>query len=144
MATKIFLKYIFIYWDQFFFKIDKYNIFVLQHICCIFEKILLSSNNQLKTQNMENQERKKRFDSYISTKALEGYIVVDKNSESLIAVLKKEGTKLNNTLHGIITLVTCGSWGIVWLILFLKNKKESRIRVSIDDSGNLLEEEVKQ
>jgi len=138
------LKYIFIYWDQFFFKIDKYNIFVLQHICCIFEKILLSSNNQLKTQNMENQERKKRFDSYISTKALEGYIVVDKNSESLIAVLKKEGTKLNNTLHGIITLVTCGSWGIVWLILFLKNKKESRIRVSIDDSGNLLEEEVKQ
>lgn len=93
---------------------------------------------------MENQERKKRFDSYISTKALEGYIVVDKNSESLIAVLKKEGTKLNNTLHGIITFITCGSWGIVWLILYLKNKKESRIRVSIDDSGNLIEEEVKQ
>jgi hypothetical protein len=93
---------------------------------------------------MENQERKKRFDGYISTKALEGYIVVDKNSESLTAVLKKEGTQLNNTLHGIITLVTCGSWGIVWLILYLKNKKESRIRVSIDDSGNLLEEEVKQ
>lgn len=93
---------------------------------------------------MENQERKKRFDNYISTKALEGYIVVDKNTENLTAVLKKEGDKINNTLHAILTLLTCGTWGIVWLILFLKNKKESRIRISIDDSGNLVEEEVKQ
>ena len=92
---------------------------------------------------MEINERKKRFDTYVSTKALEGYTVVDKNLENLTAVLKKEGEKLNNTLHGIITLCTCGSWGVVWLILHLKVKKDSRIRVSIDDSGNLVEEEVK-
>jgi len=92
---------------------------------------------------MDNQERKKRFDNYISTKALEGYTVVDKNSENLTAVLKKEGEKVNHTLHGIITLVTCGGWGLVWLILHLRAKKDSRIRVSIDDSGNLVEEEVK-
>lgn len=92
---------------------------------------------------MDNQERKKRFDNYISTKALEGYTVVDKNSENLTAVLKKQGEKVNHTLHGIITLLTCGSWGLVWLILHLRAKKDSRIRVSIDDSGNLVEEEVK-
>jgi hypothetical protein len=92
---------------------------------------------------MDNQERKKRFDNYISTKALEGYTIVDKNSENLTAVLKKEGEKVNHTLHGIITLCTCGWWGIGWLILHLRAKKDSRIRVSIDDSGNLVEEEVK-
>lgn len=92
---------------------------------------------------MENSERKTRFDTYVSTKALEGYTVVDKNSENLTAVLKKEGEKVNHTLHGIITLLTCGGWGIVWLILHLLAKKNSRIRVSIDDSGNLVEEEVK-
>jgi len=92
---------------------------------------------------MENLERKKRFDTYVSTKALEGYTVVDKNSENLTAVLKKEGEKVNHTLHGIITLLTCGGWGIVWLILHLRAKKDSRIRVSIDDSSNLVEEEVK-
>ena len=48
---------------------------------------------------MENLERKKRFDTYVSTKALEGYTIVDKNSENLTAVLKKEGSKVNNTLH---------------------------------------------
>ena len=92
---------------------------------------------------MEINERKKRFDTYVSTKALEGYTVVDKNSENLTAVLKKEGEKVNHTLHGIITLCTCGFWGIVWLIFHLKAKKDSRIRISIDDSGNLVEEEVK-
>lgn len=79
----------------------------------------------------------------MSTKALEGFTIVDKNSENLTAVLKKEVDKVNHTLHGIITLCTCGWWGIVWLVLHFKAKKDSRIRVSIDDSGNLVEEEVK-
>lgn len=91
---------------------------------------------------MENSERKKRFDSYVSTKALEGYIIVDKNTENLTAVLKREGDKFNNTLHAIITICTCGFWAIGWLILFLMKKKSSTIRVTIDDSGNLIEEEV--
>ena len=93
---------------------------------------------------MENSERKKRFDGYISTKALEGYIIIDKNSENLTAVIKKEGKKLNHMLHGIITLLTCGGWGIGWAILAFMSKKESIIRISIDDSGNLIEEEVKK
>jgi hypothetical protein len=90
---------------------------------------------------MEITERKKRFDNYVSTKALEGYTVVDKNNEGLTAVLKREGEKINNTLHFILTLLTC-VWGIVWLVLYSKAKKNSTIRVSIDDSGNLVEEEV--
>ncbi len=92
---------------------------------------------------MENLDRKKRFDIYVSTKALEGYTIVDKNSENLTAVLKKEGSKVNNTLHGLITLFSCGMWGIVWLILYFKGKKDSRIRITIDESGNLIEEEIK-
>jgi|688.fasta_scaffold553047_3 hypothetical protein len=93
---------------------------------------------------MENSERKKRFDGYVSTKALEGYIVVDKNSENLVAVLKKEGDKFNNTLHAIITICSCGFWAIGWLILYLMKKKGSTLRITIDDSGNLIEEEVKK
>jgi hypothetical protein len=93
---------------------------------------------------MENIERKKRFDSLISTKALEGYLIVDKNSENLSAVLKKEGEQVNHALHCIITLCTCGWWGIGWLIISLKAKKGSTIRITIDESGNLIEEEVKR
>ena len=90
---------------------------------------------------MENSERKKRFDNYISNKALEGYIIVDKNQENLSAVLKKDAEKVNHTLHAILTLITC-LWGIVWIIKYNQAGKESRIRVSIDDSGNMVEEKV--
>lgn len=91
---------------------------------------------------MERSEAVKRFNNYISTKTLEGYTVVDKNEGSLVAVLAKQGDKVNHTLHGILTLCTCGIWGIVWLVLATQAKKGGRIRVSIDDSGNLNEEKV--
>ena len=90
---------------------------------------------------MENSERKKRFDNYISNKALEGYIIVDKNQENLSAVLKKDAEKVNHTLHAILTLITC-LWVIVWIIKYNQAGKESRIRISIDDSGNMVEEKV--
>ena len=93
---------------------------------------------------MENIERKKRFDGLISSKALEGFIIVDKNSENLSAVLKKEGEKVNHTLHGIITFCTCGFWALGWIIFTLIAKKEIILRLTIDESGNLIEEEVKR
>ncbi len=89
-----------------------------------------------------NSENRKRFDGYISSKALEGFNVVDKNTESLVAVLKKTPEPVNHTLHAILTLATCFFWGIVWIIKIIQAKKEIKIRVSIDESGNLIEETV--
>lgn len=47
------------------------------------------------------------------------------------------GNKVNHTLHLILTLVTCGAWGLVWLILALV-MKEKRTVLSIDPYGNVL------
>jgi hypothetical protein len=91
---------------------------------------------------MENNEVTKRFDDYISRKTFEGYTIMDKNSSNHSATLKKEGAKFNHTLHAILTFFTC-FWGIVWLIKWNGRTKDSRIRVSFDNSGNLIEEEVK-
>jgi len=88
-------------------------------------------------------ENLRRFNDYISRKALDGYIIVDKNTESLVAVLQKEGKKINHILHLIITLLTCGLWGIVWAVLYFTNKSGDRIRVSFDESGNIVEEKMK-
>ncbi|MBI1780732.1 MAG: hypothetical protein HYR66_05125 [Sphingobacteriales bacterium] len=82
------------------------------------------------------------FNSYISTKALEGYVVVDKNESAFTAVLSKPPEKVNHVLHGLITLFTC-VWGIVWIVLANKAKSGTRIRVSFDSSGNLVEEKMK-
>lgn len=47
------------------------------------------------------------------------------------------GSKINHTLHLILTLVTCGFWGLVWagLALFVKEK---RTVLTIDAYGNVL------
>lgn len=91
---------------------------------------------------MENNDVKKRFDDYISRKTFEGYTIMDKNSSNHSATLKKDAPTFSHTLHAILTFFTC-VWGIVWLVQWNGRTKDSRIRISFDSSGNLLEEEVK-
>lgn len=90
---------------------------------------------------MEREEVVRRFNNYISSKTLEGFVIVDKNESGLTVVLKREAEKVNHTLHAILTLVTC-VWGIVWIIKVSQAKKEMRIRASFDSNGNLVEEKV--
>lgn len=90
---------------------------------------------------MERHDVVHRFNNYISSKALEGYVIVDKNESSLTVVLKKQAEKVNHTLHAILTFVTC-VWGIVWIIKASQSKKEIRIRASFDSNGNLVEEKL--
>ena len=91
---------------------------------------------------MENNEVNNRFDDYISRKTFEGYTIMDKNSSNHSATLKKDAPKFSHTLHAILTFCTC-VWGIVWIIKWNGREQESRIRVSFDSSGNLIEEGVK-
>lgn len=50
------------------------------------------------------------------------------------AVLVK-GHRLNNTLHLILTLVTVGLWGIVWIALAIFGG-EKRTVIDVDEYGN--------
>lgn len=47
------------------------------------------------------------------------------------------GKPVNHILHLILTLVTVGLWGIVWLILVLTGG-EKREMITVDDYGNVL------
>ncbi|MFN9321416.1 MAG: hypothetical protein ACK58Q_12610 [Chitinophagales bacterium] len=84
-----------------------------------------------------------RFSNIISTKTMEGFMVADRNDKSLVAVLVKQGEKVNHLLHFLISMVSCGFWLFVWGWLALIKNKEQRIRISIDSAGNLTEEKIK-
>jgi hypothetical protein len=88
------------------------------------------------------EERVERLSKIVSSKTLEGWVVVDKNDRDASAVLMLPGKPINHILHFLIGWVTCGVWWIVWAILALTHKKEQRMRVSIDQFGNLLEEKM--
>lgn len=91
-------------------------------------------------QALPQGERSERLSRMVSSRTLEGWVVVDRNDRDATAVLMLAGKPVNHILHFLIRLFTCGIWWIVWLILALTQKKEKRVRVSIDQYGNLLEE----
>lgn len=91
---------------------------------------------------LSHEERLERMARIVSTKTLEGWNVVDKNERDVWAVLLLPAKPVNHTVHAIITIFTCALWAPVWLIIYLTHQKEQRVRVSIDNYGNLLEEKI--
>lgn len=97
----------------------------------------------MESTNSNYEEKFQRFSNIISTKTLQGFMVADRNDKALIAVLVKEGGKVNHLLHFLISCITCGAWVLVWAWLALVKNKEQRVRVSIDNGGNIIEEKIK-
>ena len=88
------------------------------------------------------EDRQQRLSHLVSSRSLEGWVVVDRNDRDASAVLMLPGKPVNHLLHFLVGVFTCGLWWIVWLILVLTQKKEQRMRVTIDQYGNLLEETI--
>lgn len=93
--------------------------------------------------NSTYDEKFQRFSNIISTKTMQGFMVADRNDKALVAVLVKQGEKINHLLHFLISLISCGFWLFVWAYLALVKAKEQRVRISIDQGGNILEEKIK-
>ena len=70
-------------------------------------------------------------------------MVADRNDKALVAVLVKPGEKVNHLLHFLISAISCGIWLFVWAFLAFIKAKEQRVRISIDNAGNVIEEKIK-
>ena len=52
------------------------------------------------------------------------------------------GKPVNHMLHLILTLVTCGAWSLVWLILFIVSETSRRtVTLNIDEYGNIVRQQ---
>ena len=94
-------------------------------------------------ENSNYEEKFQRFSNIISTKTMQGFMVADRNDKALVAVLVKPGEKVNHLLHFLISVISCGFWLLVWAFLAFVKAKEQRVRISIDNGGNVIEEKIK-
>ncbi len=62
-------------------------------------------------------------------------------SQSDFQAVLLTGQVVNHVLHAIITLFTCGIWGIVWLLLVLTGGVKRHL-LQVDDYGNVLVQHV--
>ncbi|MBD3941641.1 DUF4234 domain-containing protein [Microbacterium sp. NEAU-LLC] len=51
------------------------------------------------------------------------------------------GKRPNHVLHLILTIVTGGLWGIVWIIVALSTR-EHRLALSVDAYGNIVRQQL--
>jgi hypothetical protein len=77
-------------------------------------------------------ERKEALARIITAQVLDGARV---ESQSEYQVVLARGHRLNNFMHLILTIITFGLWGIVWLLLGLFGGEKRRVAF-IDEWGN--------
>jgi hypothetical protein len=62
-------------------------------------------------------------------------------SQSDFQAVLLTGQVVNHVLHAILTLFTCGIWGIVWLLIVLTGGVKRHL-LQVDDYGNVLVQHV--
>ena len=84
------------------------------------------------------EERKEALRRAIQTEVVNGGRVESQSDFQAVIVT---GKPVNNTLHLILTIVTCVIWGLVWLVLALTGG-EKRVLISVDEAGDILRQKV--
>jgi hypothetical protein len=57
---------------------------------------------------------------------------VESRSESMAVLVSSK--KTNHLLHLVLTLLTCGLWGVAWLAIALTAKTQ-RVSLAVDQNG---------
>lgn len=69
----------------------------------------------------------------IASESAQGWRV---ESQSDIQAIMVKGKPINHVLHGILTVLTGGAWAIVWILLYVLNRRQTLI-LSVDEYGNV-------
>jgi hypothetical protein len=87
----------------------------------------------ISTTKRSTDERKALLAQQLQSAAARGMRV---ESQSDFQAVMVEGQPVNHVLHAIITIFSCGLWGIVWIILAITGG-EKRAMVVVDEFGNV-------
>lgn len=77
-------------------------------------------------------ERKEALARMVTAQVANGARVESQSDYQAVLV---HGHRLNNTLHLILTIVTFGLWGIVWLLVAIFGGEKREV-ASVDEWGN--------
>lgn len=87
----------------------------------------------ISTTKRSSDERKALLAQQLQSASARGLRI---ESQSEFQAVMVEGQPVNHVLHAIITIFSCGLWGIVWIILAITGG-EKREMVVVDEFGNV-------
>lgn len=85
-------------------------------------------------QPLSDQEQAQRLSVAVAAQVARGARVESQTQDQAIVVF---GKPVNHVLHLILTLVTCGAWALVWVILAIAGGEKRHV-VRVDQYGNVL------
>ncbi len=90
------------------------------------------------TERKSTDERKDIIGRQVSMMAAQGMRV---ESQSDFQAILIKGKPVNHILHLILTIITLGVWGIVWIALYFLGGQTRQI-VTVDEFGNVITSEA--
>ena len=85
-------------------------------------------------QNLSTAERAAIMKQDLRTLTFDGYRIVTVDRDRAVVLA---GSPVNHILHLLVAVLTCGLWGLVWLLLVVLGG-EKRTHVHIDEYGNFI------
>ncbi len=98
----------------------------------------MTENPSSNMSEADGETKKKNLAMAIQREVAAGQRV---ESQSDLNAILVSGKPVNHVLHLILSLVTCGAWAIVWIVLAFVGG-ERRIVLNVDDYGNVLRQEM--
>lgn len=88
---------------------------------------------EVNTTRRSGDERKAILARQLQSAVARGLRIESQSDYQAVLV---EGQPVNHTLHAIITIFSCGLWGIVWIVLAITGG-EKREMIVVDEFGNV-------
>lgn len=88
---------------------------------------------EINTARRSSDERKAILARQLQSGVARGLRIESQSDYQAVLV---EGKPVNHTLHAIITIFSCGLWGIVWIVMAITGG-EKREMVVVDEFGNV-------
>lgn len=83
---------------------------------------------------LTGEQRRQRLDFALAGMTAQGWQI---ESQGQLQAVVASGQSVNNVLHAILTIFTCGVWLVVWMLVSVTNKT-ARQTVYVDEWGRLL------
>jgi len=83
-------------------------------------------------------DRKRSMADAVAVDVARGWRV---QSQTETDALLARGGNVNHLLHLVLTLLTCGIWGIVWIAIAIQ-QQEKHERITVDDYGQVLRQNL--
>jgi hypothetical protein len=93
---------------------------------------------QFRTTPVSDNDRRNIIAQQIQASAVRGLRV---ESQDRYQAILLEGQPVNHVLHAILTLGTCGLWGIVWAVLAATGGQKRHL-ISVDEYGNVVHQQL--